>query len=225
MPRILVVDDEATLLATVRFNLEREGFAVSTASAGEDGISLARRDGPDLIILDLMLPGMHGFEVCRVLRKETSVPIILLTARDEEVDKIVGLELGADDYITKPFSMKELVARVRARLRRVQETAGSGSQPLVAGPLKLDLARREATRAGAALHLKPKEFDLLAFLMRNRGRVLSRNQLLHAVWRYDGFDQTRTVDVHVGRLRDKIEDAQQFARIVTVRGAGYRFEG
>jgi DNA-binding response OmpR family regulator len=223
--RILVVDDEPTLLATLKFNLEREGYAVTTATAGEAGILAARRESPDLIILDLMLPGMHGFEVCRVLRKETSVPIILLTARDEEVDKIVGLELGADDYITKPFSMKELVARVRARLRRVHEVPVGDVQPLVAGTLKLDLARREATRGGRTLHLKPKEFDLLAFLMRNRGRVVSRNQLLEAVWRYDGFDQTRTVDVHVGRLRSKIQGGPDSAMIVTVRGAGYRFEG
>ena len=225
MSLILVVDDEPTLLATVKFNLEREGYAVTTASAGEAGIAAARRDSPDLVILDLMLPGMHGFEVCRVLRKETSVPIILLTARDEEVDKIVGLELGADDYITKPFSMKELVARVRARLRRANEDPVNSTQPLVAGTLKLDLARREATRSGRTLHLKPKEFELLAFLMRNRGRVVSRNQLLEAVWRYDGFDQTRTVDVHVGRLRSKIEGDHGSAMIITVRGAGYRFEG
>ena len=226
MSRILVVDDEPTLVATLRFNLEKEGFEVLSASDGEDAIALARQGAPDLIILDLMLRGLHGFEVCRVLRRETSAPIIMLTARSDEVDKIVGLELGADDYVTKPFSMKELVARVRARLRRMEEGGSMVDQTLAAGPLAVDMLRREAAKHGQPINLKPKEFDLLVYLMRNRGRVLTRGQLLQAVWHYDGFDQTRTVDVHVGRLRDKIEDSPAHPMwILTVRGSGYRFAG
>jgi len=224
MARILVVDDEPTLVRTLKFSLEREGYDVLTASDGEQALSSARGGSPDLIILDLMLRGLDGFEVCRVLRRETSVPIIMLTARTEEADKIVGLELGADDYVTKPFSMKELVARVRARLRRPEPNGAS--QQLTAGALKVDLTRREVTRDGQIVGLKPKEFDLLVYLMRNRGRVLTRNQLLQAVWHYDGFDQTRTVDVHIGRLRDKLEvDRDVPVWILTVRGTGYRFTG
>jgi len=224
--RILIVDDEPTLVATLRFNLEKEGFEVLSASDGEDAIALARQGAPDLIILDLMLRGLHGFEVCRVLRREMSAPIIMLTARSDEVDKIVGLELGADDYVTKPFSMKELIARVRARLRRSEESGSMAEQALSAGTLVVDLMRREALRHGQPLNLKPKEFDLLVYLMRNRGRVLTRGQLLQAVWHYDGFDQTRTVDVHVGRLRDKIEESPAKPMwILTVRGSGYRFAG
>jgi DNA-binding response OmpR family regulator len=224
MSRILVVDDEPTLVATVKFNLEKEGYEVVAANDGEQALNLVRSSSPDLVILDLMLGKMHGFEVCRALRKESDVPIVMLTARTDEVDKIIGLELGADDYMTKPFSMKELLARVRARLRRRDE--GPGEQVLVAGPLKVDMLRREATRNGEALPLKPKEFDLLVCLMRNRGRLLTRGQLLEAVWHYDGFDQTRTVDVHIGRLREKIEERPANpAWIITVRGSGYRFAG
>jgi DNA-binding response OmpR family regulator len=227
MTTILVVDDETTLLATLRFNLEREGFAVLTAADGDTAVSLAREHRPDLILLDLMLEGLHGFEVCRILRREMPTPIIILTARTEEVDKVVGLELGADDYVTKPFSTKELIARVRARLRRSEESASvRQDQTLSAGDIRVDLLRREVTKGAAVLELKPKEFDLLVQLMQHRGHVLSRNQLLQSVWHYDGFGQTRTVDVHVGRLRDKIEDEpHQPAWIVTVRGIGYRFAG
>ena len=224
MARILVVDDEPTLVRTLKFSLEREGYDVLTASDGEQALAAAREGTPDLILLDIMLQGLDGYEVCRVLRRETSVPIIMLTARTGEADKVVGLELGADDYVTKPFSMKELVARVRARLRR-PETEASG-QLLSAGSLKVDLTRREVTRDDKIIPLKPKEFELLGFMMRNRGRVLSRNQLLQSVWHYDGFDQTRTVDVHIGRLRDKLEsDQDSTVWILTVRGAGYRFSG
>jgi DNA-binding response OmpR family regulator len=226
MTRNLVVDDEPTLVGTMKFNLEKEGYEVITATAGEQGLAAARESTPDLILLDLMLPGLHGFEVCRILRHEMSVPIIILTARSDEVDKIVGLELGADDYVTKPFSMKELLARVRARLRRPDEGEGRAETTLIAGNLKLDMARRELTREGRAVSLKPKELELLAYLMKNRGRVLTRGQLLQSVWHYDGFDQTRTVDVHIGRLRDKIEETPSNPSwIITVRGIGYRFAG
>jgi DNA-binding response OmpR family regulator len=227
MNRILVVDDEPTLVATLTFNLEKEGFEVVSASDGAEAVEVVRQSHPDLVILDLMLGEMHGFEVCRTLRKESNVPILILTARTDEVDKIVGLEIGADDYVTKPFSMKELLARVRARLRRRDElSAPEREQVLTVGPIRVDLLRREATRGGEPLVLKPKEFDLLVCLMQNRGRLLTRGQLLEAVWHYDGFDQTRTVDVHIGRLREKIEERPSNPGwIITVRGSGYRFAG
>jgi DNA-binding response OmpR family regulator len=219
-----VVDDEPTLVATLKFNLEREGYEVLTASDGEEALKLAREHRPDLIILDLMLRRMHGFEVCRVLRKESRVPIIMLTARTDEVDRIIGLEIGADDYVTKPFSVKELIARVRVRLRRWAEAPAE--QVLVSGDVKADIVRREVTRRGTPLPLRPKEFDLLVYLMEHRGRVIERAQLLQDVWGYNGFGQTRTVDVHIGRLREKIEDdVDHPAQILTVRGKGYRFAG
>jgi DNA-binding response OmpR family regulator len=226
MNRILVVDDEPTLVATLTFNLEKEGYEVIAASDGGQALEAVRTSFPDLVILDLMLGEMHGFEVCRTLRKESNIPILILTARTDEVDKIVGLEIGADDYMTKPFSMKELLARVRARLRRRDELPTAREQVLTAGPIRVDLLRREATRNGEPLPLKPKEFDLLVCLMQNRGRLLTRGQLLEAVWHYDGFDQTRTVDVHIGRLREKIEERPSNPGwIITVRGSGYRFAG
>ena len=227
MPRILVVDDEPTLLATLRFNLEREGYEVITASDGGEAIALAENVRPDLVLLDLMLPGMHGFEICRALRKHTLIPIVILTARSDEVDRIVGLEVGADDYITKPFSMGELVARLRALLRRAGGPRTQEAQELVlSGPLTVDLARREAAIDGKSLALKPKEFDLLVFLMRNRGHTLTRDQLLQRVWKYQDAGSSRTVDVHIGRLRKKIERLpDQPFRIITMRGFGYRFEG
>jgi DNA-binding response OmpR family regulator len=225
--RILVVDDEPTLVATVKFNLEKEGYQVIAAADGEAAIAAAREQRPHLIILDLMLPGIDGFDVCRLLRKETNVPIIIVTAKTEEVDKVVGLELGADDYVTKPFSMKELVARVRAQLRRaVQPARVDPDQTLTSGDLTVDLMRREVTKSGSSQALTSKEFDLLVFLMRNRGHTLTRDQLLQRIWGYEAMGQTRTVDVHVGRLREKIEnDPDEPARIITVRGVGYRFTG
>ena len=224
MPKLLVVDDEPTLVATLRFNLEREGYEVLTAADGGEALKLAREHRPDLIILDLMLQRMHGFEVCRVLRKESRVPIIMLTARADEVDRIIGLEIGADDYVTKPFSVKELIARVRVRLRRWAEAPAE--QILVSGDVKADIVRREVTKEGTPVPLRPKEFDLLVYLMEHRGRVIDRSQLLQDVWGYNGFGQTRTVDVHVGRLRDKIEDdVNRPSQILTVRGKGYRFAG
>ncbi|KPK45554.1 MAG: XRE family transcriptional regulator [Dehalococcoidia bacterium SM23_28_2] len=225
MKKILLVDDEPTLVATVKYNLEREGYQVVTAIDGESGLSLARTERPALVILDLMLPGLDGFEVCRILRREMSVPILMLTAKTEEVDKVVGLELGADDYVTKPFSMRELLARVRALLRRA-ETPAEEANVVTAGDLQVDLRRRQATRRGQALVLKPKEFDLLVFFLRNRGRAFTREQLLNQIWGYDFAGDTRTVDVHVSWLRQKIEDEPaKPTRLITIRGVGYRFEG
>jgi DNA-binding response OmpR family regulator len=224
MARILVVDDEPTLLATLRFNLEREGFEVLTASDGGDAVDLVESHRPDLVLLDLMLPGMHGFEVCRTLRKRTSVPIVIVTARTDEVDRIVGLEVGADDYITKPFSMVELIARVRALLRRSVAQGPQEAEIISAGPLGVDLGKREAVIDGEPLYLNPKEFDLLVTLMQNRGRTLTRDQLLTKVWKYESQGLSRTVDVHIGRLRRKLEGRERPVRIVTLRGFGYRFE-
>jgi len=223
--RILVVDDEPTLVATVKYNLEREGHVVLTAADGESGLSIARSHRPDLIILDLMLPGLDGLEVCRILRRETTVPILMLTAKAEEVDKVVGLELGADDYVTKPFSMRELMARVRALLRRA-ETPPMEAEVVTAGDLQVDLRKREVSRGEQVLDLKPKEFDLLTFFLRNRGRAFTREQLLDQVWGYDFAGDTRTVDVHMSWLRQKIEDEpSKPTRLITLRGVGYRFEG
>ena len=223
---ILVVDDEPTLVATLKYNLERESFRVLEAADGEAALEAARTGRPDLIVLDLMLPGLSGLEVCRILRKETRVPIIMLTAKDAEVDKVVGLETGADDYVTKPFGMPELMARVRALLRRSQPGAEEAPDVVESGDLRVDLARREVRRGGSPLRLKPKELDLLVFFMRRRGRAFSREELLNQVWGYEFADDTRTVDVHVRWLRQKIErDPAQPSRLITVRGVGYRFEG
>lgn len=223
---ILVVDDEPTLVATLKYNLERESFRVLEAADGEAALEAARTGRPDLIVLDLMLPGLSGLEVCRILRKETRVPIIMLTAKDAEVDKIVGLETGADDYVTKPFGMPELMARVRALLRRAESGADDAPDVVESGDLRVDLARREVQRGGSPLRLKPKELDLLGFFMRRRGRAFSREELLQQVWGYEFADDTRTVDVHVRWLRQKIElDPAQPSRLITVRGVGYRFEG
>lgn len=225
MARVLVVDDEATLIATLRFNLEKEGYEVDFASDGPGALEQARANNPDLVILDLLLPGLSGLDVCRILRKESMVPIIILTAKGEEVDKVVGLELGADDYVTKPFGMQELMARVRRHLRRSEGTQSTQVEPVLeAGPLVLDLVRRQVTKDGLEVELKPKEFELLAYFMRHQDQVLSRNQLLEGVWGYEAFGQTRTVDVHVGRLREKVDDEpRRPTRIVTVRNIGYRF--
>ena len=226
MKKILVVDDEPTLVATLKYNLERDGFQVVTAEDGESALNLARSHRPDLVLLDLMLPGLDGFQVCRILRREMQAPILMLTAKGDEIDKVVGLELGADDYVTKPFSMRELLARVRALLRRADIRPEGEREVLTSGDLSLDLAKREATRSAQAVPLKPKEFELLAFFMRNRQRAFTREQLLNQIWGYDFAGDTRTVDVHVSWLRQKIEDQpQKPARIVTVRGLGYRFDG
>jgi len=229
MPRILVVDDERVLLDTLRYNLTKAGYEVRTAADGEEALTLARRERPDLLILDVMLPKMDGFEVCRSVRRESKVPILMLTARDEELDRVLGLELGADDYLTKPFSMRELQARVKALLRRVEmEHTGESDgtpQPLKVANLEVDTSSHQATISGVPLHLKPKEFDLLVFLMSNRGRAFFRDQLLEQVWGYDYAGDTRTVDVHVRWLREKVEtDPSHPELIETVRGVGYRFK-
>ncbi len=231
--KILVVEDEPTLVETLQYNLSRQDYEVITAVDGQEALDLARREHPDLVVLDLMLPTIDGIEVCRLLRQEMSVPILMLTARDEEVDKVVGLEVGADDYMTKPFSMRELMARVKALLRRErlirQElSAGTGiidQEILTSGDLAIDLSRREVKRNGEILSLKPREYELLVFLMRHRGRVLSRQLILERVWGWDYDGGSRTVDVHVHWLRERIEpDPKNPRRIVTVRGVGYRFE-
>lgn len=228
--KILLVDDERILLDTLRYNLAKEGYQVRTATNGEEALHAARQESPDLIVLDVMLPKMDGFEVCRTLRRWSSVPVLMLTARDEEVDKVLGLELGADDYLTKPFSMREFLARVKAMLRRVEmerAEAEDGAESLLrAGDLVVDPTAHKAFLAGQSLHLKPKEFDLLACLMRQPGRAFSRDQLLERVWGYDFAGDTRTVDVHVRWLREKIEASPSRPELIeTVRGVGYRFKG
>ena len=224
--KILIVDDEPTLVATLRYNLEREGYRVLTADDGEKGLAMARANQPDLMILDLMLPVIDGFEVCRLLRREMTVPILMLTAKTDEVDKVVGLEIGADDYVTKPFSMRELLARVKALLRRAETAPIVDGDLLTAGDLRVDLRRREASKSGQTLTLKPKEYELLIFLLRNRGRAFTREQLLDQIWGYDFAGDTRTVDVHVRWVRQKIEDEPaKPVRLITVRGVGYRFDG
>jgi DNA-binding response OmpR family regulator len=223
--KILVVDDEPTLVATLKYNLEQENFEVVTASDGEQALEAARANRPDLVVLDLMLPGLSGLDVCRVLRKETSVPVIMLTAKDTEVDKVVGLEIGADDYVTKPFGMQELMARVRALLRRATD-APRLADSATSGDITLDTKRREARRGDATVHLKPKEYELLLYFMRHPGRAFTREQLLNDIWGYEFAGDTRTVDVHVRWLRQKIEDDPgKPKRLVTVRGTGYMFEG
>ena len=226
--KILLVEDEASLREALRYNLGRAGYQVLTAGDGWEGLEMARRERPDLVILDIMLPGLDGLEVCRQLRRETATPILLLTARGAEADKVVGLESGADDYMTKPFSLRELQARIRALLRRA-DMAGApqpGGALLRSDDLELDEARHEATLSGVLLPLKPKEFALLAHLMRNKGVALTREHLLEKVWGYDYEGDARTVDVHIRWLREKVErDPGQPRRIVTVRGVGYRFDG
>jgi len=225
MPKILIVEDEANVRDTLVLNLRAEGYDVATASDGEAGLEAARSGKPDLIVLDVMLPKLDGLTVCRLLRRESLLPIILLTARGTETDKIIGLETGADDYIVKPFALGEFLARVRAALRRGQ--AGTGmSRELVSQDLRLDLQGRRGFLEAREISLAPREFDLLAELMRNRGVVLTRELLLASVWGDQYPGETRTVDVHVSWLRKKIEpDASNPVRIVTVRGMGYRFEG
>jgi DNA-binding response OmpR family regulator len=232
--KILVVEDDSTLLETLEYNLTRQGYQVLTATDGPTALAVARRERPDLIVLDVMLPGIDGFEVCRILRREMSVSILILTARADEVDKVVGLEMGADDYLTKPFSMRELLARVKAQLRRVRlireelvaEGNGPSAEGLTFGDLVIDLDRHEVSWKGEPLHLKPKEYDLFVFLARHRGIALSRDLILERVWGWDYGGGSRTVDVHVRWLREKIEsDPANPTRIVTVRGVGYCFEG
>ncbi|MBF6599439.1 MAG: response regulator transcription factor [Dehalococcoidia bacterium] len=221
---MLVIEDEASLVATLSYNLRKHGFGVLAATDGVAGLQTARRERPDLIVLDLMLPKMDGLEICRRLRAESDVPILMLTARTEEVDRVVGLELGADDYLTKPFGMRELVARVRALLRRARSSDGPMPDRVIAGAIELDLRGHSVTREGAAVALKPKEFELLAFLAQHAGQAFTREQILQRVWGYDFFGGSRTVDVHMRWLREKLEsDPARPAHLLTVRGVGYKF--
>ncbi len=226
MPTILLIEDNATLAETLRYNLEREGYTVVQSADGIQGLELARQENPDLLVLDIMLPRLDGFSVCRILRQESDIPIIMLTARQDEVDRIAGLELGADDYVTKPFSLGEFLARVRAILRRTERQPSIGiRESLEAGTLRVDIKSRRAWRNTQELVLPQKEFDLLTCLMRNRGIALSRDLLLERVWGFDFVGDSRTVDVHIRWLRGKIEpDPARPTYIQTVRGVGYRFE-
>lgn len=222
--RILIVEDEPPIANTVRAYLEQEGYQVEVAQDGPSGLKAARRLRPDVVILDILLPGMDGLEVLRRLRQESEVYVLMLTARADEVDKVVGLSLGADDYLTKPFSPRELVARVKALLRRGRGLAAEEG-PLVFRRLRIDPAARQVWKDGEPVDLTPTEFDLLLALARHHGRVLTREQLIERVWGYDYYGDDRTVDVHIGRIRKKIEDDPGHPSLVlTVRGAGYRFE-
>ena len=232
--KILVVEDELSLRESLAYNLKKEGYRVETVGDGRAAVEAARRIKPDLVLLDLMLPELDGFEVARILRKEMTTAILMLTARDDEIDRVVGLEVGADDYLTKPFSMRELLARVKAQLRRTrlireEMTHNEAALPyerLAFGGLIIDQTRREVTLDDSPLQLKPKEYELLLFLAQHRGQMLTREFILERVWGWDFIGDSRTVDVHVRWLRQKIEDdASKPARIVTVRGGGYRFEG
>ena len=232
--KVLVVEDDLTLLETLEYNLAGEGYVILIASDGLMALEVAREGKPDLIVLDIMLPGLDGLEVCRTLRREMTVPILMLTARADEVDRVVGLEMGADDYLVKPFSMRELLARVKALLRRVRlvreevkaERVPAESKLLTYDDLVVDLDRHEVRVGDTALRLKPKEYDLLLFLVRHAGIALSRDLILDRVWGWDYSGGSRTVDVHVHWLREKIEaDPANPDRIVTVRGVGYCFEG
>ena len=225
MTHILVVEDEESFSDPLSYLLRQEGFDVSVAATGTDGISAFQRLGADLVLLDVMLPGMSGWEVCRELRKTSMVPVIMLTARDSEVDKVVGLELGADDYVTKPFSARELVARIRAVLRRHGELEPLMSTTVEAGPVRVDIDRHVVSVRGESIALPLKEFELLELLVRNSGRVLTRGQLIDRVWGADYVGDTKTLDVHVKRLRSKVEEDPATPRhILTVRGVGYKFD-
>jgi two-component system response regulator RegX3 len=221
-----VVEDESAIVDAVGYALELEGFQVSSAPGGREGLEAARRLNPSVVILDVMLPGMSGLDVCRQLRGESDVPIIMLTAKEGEADKVAGLELGADDYMTKPFSMRELVARVRAQMRRAARSGMlSGSNEILrGGAVELDVDAHEVRVAGQTVPVRPKEFDLLESLMRRRGRLATRETLIDEVWGPDYFGATKTLDVHIKRLRQKLEtDPARPRHIVTVRGLGYKF--
>jgi two-component system, OmpR family, response regulator RegX3 len=224
--KILVVEDEASFSEALAYVLGKEGFEVVVADTGDGAIATFDRVGADLVLLDLMLPGLSGTEVCKQLRSRSNVPIIMLTAKDTEVDKVVGLELGADDYVTKPYSKAELVARIRAVLRRQSEVAPLADSVLIAGPVRIDVERHQVDINNISVALPIKEFELLEFLIRNSGRVLTRAQLIDRVWGSDYFGDTKTLDVHVKRLRAKIEqDPANPVYIQTIRGLGYKFEG
>lgn len=227
---VLVVEDEVNLLEAVKYNLDKEGYRVLTASDGERGLDIARESMPSIVILDLMLPKLDGLQVCQLLRRDTDIPILMLTAKTEEIDRVVGLEMGADDYVTKPFSMRELMARVKALIRRSRlipsATVGGVPKVLIADNLAMDLSAHEVMLDGETLALKPREFELLEILVSNKNKVFTREQILRMFWGHDYVGDIRTVDVHVRWLREKIEvDPSKPRRIITVRGMGYRFEG
>ena len=233
MNKVLIVDDDKNLLDVLKYNLVNDGYDVVVAEDGIQSLDVARREKPDLILLDIMLPGLDGFEVCRILRKEMAVPILMLTAKTEEIDKVVGLELGADDYITKPFSIRELMARVRAMLRRSQwvepkmpSVEPAAASVLQASDLEVDVVGHKVFHKDTTVRLSPKEFALLAFLMRHRGQVFNREQLVEKVWGYDYEGTGRTVDVHIRSLRRKVEENPvKPEHLITVHGFGYKFEG
>ena len=226
LPTVLLVEDDELIVDSVRYGLEQTGYQVLTALDGATGLALAREKQPDIVLLDVMLPVLDGFQVCRTLRNESKVPIIMLTARGEEPDKVIGLELGADDYVVKPFGMRELVARIRAQLRRTElESKPAPASPTIrVGAVTLDLDQHLVTKAGQPVELRPKEFDLLAVLMFQPGHAFERGELLDAVWGVDWIGDTRTLDVHIRRLRKALEDDPSDPRYIsTVRGRGYRF--
>jgi DNA-binding response OmpR family regulator len=227
MPQtILIVEDDDLIVDSVRYGLEREGYRVLAAYDGAAGLALARAEGPDLVLMDVMMPVMDGLQACRTLRSESTLPIIMLTARGEELDRVIGLELGADDYVVKPFSMRELVARIRAQLRRVdmQPRTGAGVSPMTVGEISLDNDRHVVTKTGRIVDLRPKEFDLLTVLISQPGHAFERGELLDAVWGNDWIGDPRTLDVHMRWLRQKVEDDPATPRyLLTVRGLGYRF--
>jgi two-component system response regulator RegX3 len=225
MTRVLVVEDEESYRDALSFLLEREGFDVSLAETGPDALATFERDGADIVLLDVMLPGLPGTEVCRQIRKTSQVPVIMVSARDDEIDKVIGLELGADDYVTKPYSPRELLARIRAVLRRGTEAPDLATTVLEVAGLRMDVDRHVVTLRGAPLALPLKEFELLEVLLRNAGRVLTRGQLIDRVWGADYVGDTKTLDVHVTRLRAKIEaDPRAPQLLLTVRGLGYKLE-
>ena len=232
--QILIVEDEPSLQETLAYSLSRQGYDVHVVGDGQAALSAARRYHPDMILLDIMLPLLDGYEVCRILRREMSVPILMLTARDSEIERVLGLEMGADDYLTKPFSMRELLARVKAIFRRIQlehdleprEQLGPENGSVISGDLSIDRVRGEVTLAGEVVPMKPREFDLLLFLVRHQGQMVSRDAILDRVWGWDFMGGSRSVDVHIRWLRKKIEkEPSNPERIVTVRGMGYRFDG
>ncbi len=225
MTRVLVVEDEQSYSDALSYTLRREGFEVAVTASGTEALESFDHAGADLVLLDLMLPGLPGTEVCRMLRQRSSVPVVMLTAKDSEVDKVVGLELGADDYVTKPFSSRELIARIRAVLRRGGEAEESPPAVLEAGPVRMDVERHTVSVRSEGVQLPLKEFELLEVLLRNAGRVLTRMQLIDRVWGADYVGDTKTLDVHVKRLRAKVEkDPTDPRHIATVRGLGYKFE-
>jgi two-component system response regulator RegX3 len=227
MTRVLIVEDEESFADPLAFLMRKEGFTTAIAATGQDALAEFDRNGADIVLLDLMLPGMSGTDVCKALRTRSAVPVIMVTARDSEIDKVVGLELGADDYVTKPYSARELIARVRAVLRRGGDAgeAESATGVLAAGPVRMDVERHVVSVSGVDVALPLKEFDLLEYLLRNVGRVLTRGQLIDRVWGADYVGDTKTLDVHVKRLRSKVEEDPSVPRhLVTVRGLGYKFE-